>query len=255
MTTDRGEYNFLSQAISDQARLGDVHRQPGSESDAADHRRVSGANGDARRDQHQRARSAARSEQPKLSLESDAQPPRTQSELLSSSRVRPVDDVAARDRASSSIAGSAATTELFGVGAQFAVRRLAGVALGVAVEQVEMQAGRAFGTDVFDITPGDVPHRVSVSSATSSRRRSSRRASTSIREPSSAVQEQARASASAIEHRTADGWHFTASVEPRILLLEPQLNSQPFRTVHRVRRRSSFASGDSRRSQCRRVER
>src|SRR5262249_26887744 len=93
---------------------------------------------------------------PKLSLESDAQPPRTQSELLSLLAFGQ-STTSLLGSASSSIAGSAATTELFGVGAQSAVRRLAGVALGVAVDQVEMQAGRAFGTDVFDITPADVP--------------------------------------------------------------------------------------------------
>ena len=37
----------------------------------------------------------------------------------------------------------AATSDLFGVGAQLAVQRLASVALGVAVDQMEVQAGKA----------------------------------------------------------------------------------------------------------------
>ncbi len=95
---------------------------------------------------------------PNVSLESDAQPPRTQSELLSLLAFgQSTSSLIASSN--SSVASTGTTTDLFGAGAQFAARRLASVALGVAVDQVELQAGRALGTDVFDITPGDVAAR------------------------------------------------------------------------------------------------
>jgi translocation and assembly module TamB len=164
---------------------------------------------------------------PKLALESDAQPPRTQSELLSLLAFgQSTSSLLAFG--SSSIAGSAATGDLFGAGAQLAVQRLSSVALGVAVDQVEMQAGRAFGTDLLDITPGDVPlfkggnpignfftqTRIEAGKYINGRTFVS-------------IQEQAIQPGFSIEHRTADGWHFNASMLPRIILREPTLREQP----------------------------
>ena len=45
------------------------------------------------------------------------------------------------------------------------------------------------------------------------------------------MQEQAAQPASAIEHRTADGWQFKASMVPRIILREPTLHEQPTFTM------------------------
>lgn len=171
---------------------------------------------------------------PSLSLESDAQPPKTQSELLTLLAFGQ-STTSLLASTSSSIAGSAATLDLFGVGAQAAVRRLAGVALGVAVQQVEIQAGRTFGTDVFDITPGDVPTEIGTAPGrtignffTQTKFEAGKYVN-----PRTFVsgQEQAGRLGAAIDHRTADGWRFNASLEPRILLSEPRLNSQPYRTV------------------------
>lgn len=171
---------------------------------------------------------------PILSLESDAQPPKTQSELLSLLAFGQ-STTSLLAFTSSSIAGSAATMDLFGVGAQVAVRRLAGVALGVAVQQVEVQAGRAFNTDYFDITPGDVPTEVGSAPGrtignffTETKFEAGKYVN-----PRTFVsgQEQAGRLGATVEHRTADGWRFNASALPRILLNEPQLNSQPYRTV------------------------
>jgi translocation and assembly module TamB len=164
---------------------------------------------------------------PRLALESDAQPPRTQSELLSLLAFgQSTSNLLAFG--SSSVGGSAATGDLFGAGAQLAVQRLSSVALGVAVDQVELQAGRAFGTDVLDITPGDVPlfrggnpignfftqTRIEAGKYINGRTFLS-------------VQEQAAQPGFSIEHRTADGWHFNASMLPRIILREPTLRAQP----------------------------
>lgn len=166
---------------------------------------------------------------PKLSLESDAQPPKTQSELLSLLAFGQ-SSTTLLSSGSSSIAGSAATMDLFGVGAQIAVRRLAGVALGVAVDQVQVQAGRTFGTDVFDITPADVPD-VSGQGIGNFLTQTKFEAGKYIN-PRTFVSgsEVAGRIGLGIEHRTQDGWRFTASFEPRIVLLEPKLNAPQWRT-------------------------
>ena len=89
---------------------------------------------------------------PRITLESDAQPPLSQTDLMSL--------VAFGTESSSlvAIAGSALTAEAgnaFSTG--LAATRLAAVALGMAVEEVEMSALRRLGVDVFNIRPADVP--------------------------------------------------------------------------------------------------
>jgi hypothetical protein len=120
---------------------------------------------------------------------------------------------------------------LFGVGAQAAVQRLAGVALGVSVQQIEMQAGRTFGTDVFDITPGDVP--LFGGNGASNFFAETRIEAGKYVNPRTFVsaQEQAGRPGLSIEQRTTNGWRFNLSMEPRILLGEPTLSLQPRRTT------------------------
>jgi hypothetical protein len=121
---------------------------------------------------------------------------------------------------------------VFGAGARIAVTRLASVALGVLVDQLEVQAGRAFGTDVLDITPGDVPLFNGGNAFTNFILQTKIEAGKYINGRTFvSAQEQAKNFGVGFEHRTQDGWHFNASVEPRILLREPTLNNQPYRTV------------------------
>jgi translocation and assembly module TamB len=89
---------------------------------------------------------------PQISLQSDAQPPLTQSDLLS---------YLAFGRSSSSLlqlegSGLSSSNNVVGAGAALASRQLAAVALGVLTEQVSGEAARSLGVDVFDITPADV---------------------------------------------------------------------------------------------------
>ncbi|HEV2016687.1 MAG TPA: translocation/assembly module TamB domain-containing protein [Gemmatimonadaceae bacterium] len=92
---------------------------------------------------------------PNISLTSDAQPPIPQSDLLS---------YLAFGQSSSSLLqleGSGLTnggggTNLVGAGAALASRQLAGVALGVAADQIAGSAAQSLGADVFTITPADV---------------------------------------------------------------------------------------------------
>ena len=91
-------------------------------------------------------------EQPRVSLESDAQPPLTQSELLS---------YLAFGESNGSLlqaAGGGSLTATQGgnvVGA--AGQRFAGIALGVFFDDLEGNAARSLGFDVFNVTPGSVP--------------------------------------------------------------------------------------------------
>ncbi|MDQ2667295.1 MAG: translocation/assembly module TamB domain-containing protein, partial [Gemmatimonadota bacterium] len=90
-------------------------------------------------------------ETPRIALESDAQPPLSQSDLLSY--------LAFGERSTSlqqfnqtSLAGNTGGNLL-----NVAGTRLAGIALGVALDEVKGNAARSLGLDVFNITPGDIP--------------------------------------------------------------------------------------------------
>ncbi|HEY4306173.1 MAG TPA: translocation/assembly module TamB domain-containing protein [Gemmatimonadaceae bacterium] len=160
---------------------------------------------------------------PTLALESDAQPPKTQSELLSLLAFGQSSTSLLASN-SSSVAGSAATLDLFGVGAQAAVKRLASTALGVMVDQFQVQAGRAFGTDVFDITPADVPTDVTGNGFSNFIRDTKFEAGKYIN-PRTYVNasESAYRFGIGFDYRTIGGWRFSGAFEPRVLLLEPNL--------------------------------
>jgi translocation and assembly module TamB len=90
-------------------------------------------------------------QRPRISLESDAQPPLSQSELLSY--------LAFGDQTGS--LASATPGSLIGGGqggniVSAAGSRLAGIAVGVALDEVEGDAARSLGVDVFNVTPGSI---------------------------------------------------------------------------------------------------
>jgi translocation and assembly module TamB len=89
---------------------------------------------------------------PQIALESDAQPPIPQSDLLS---------YLAFGRSSSSLlqlegTGLGAGDNVVGAGAALASRQLAAVALGVFADQLSGEAARELGVDVFNIAPADI---------------------------------------------------------------------------------------------------
>jgi autotransporter translocation and assembly factor TamB len=91
-------------------------------------------------------------EQPKIALESDAQPPISQTDLLS---------YLAFGRTSSSLLqqggnGLTAGSGLVGAGAAFAAKQVGAAALGALTEEAAGQAARSLGADVLNITPADV---------------------------------------------------------------------------------------------------
>jgi hypothetical protein len=132
--------------------------------------------------------------------------------------------------AGSSITGAPSGGDIFGIGAELAVRRLAGVALGVAVDQVESSAGKALGADVLDITPADVPTAVVQGEGLGNFLKQTQITVGKYINPRTfmSVQELSGKPGLQLEHRTADGWRFDANFAPRLLLLEPTLSSQGF---------------------------
>ncbi len=93
---------------------------------------------------------------PRLTLESDAQPPISQSDLLSYLAFGN-ESGSLLQFGGSSLSGGTAGGGLVGTSAALATRQLTGVALGVAVNELEGQAARSLGADVLNITPASLP--------------------------------------------------------------------------------------------------
>lgn len=167
---------------------------------------------------------------PRLSLESDAQPPRSQSELLSLLAFGQATTSLGSIQGSSLSGGSGSTLTQ---GAQFASRQLAGVALGVLVDQVEAQFGKALATDYFNITPADVPVELLNSSGVGNFLTSTRFEGGKYLNPRTFVVGQMVGlpgiPGARIQYRASDGWRYEASAEQRFLLREPTLSDQSFR--------------------------
>jgi translocation and assembly module TamB len=85
---------------------------------------------------------------PRISLESDVQPPPTQSQLLT---------FLAFGETSGSLLQSNTPSLVAGDLVNVAAGRLAGIALGEALNQAEGDASRKLGVDVFNVTPGTLP--------------------------------------------------------------------------------------------------
>lgn len=96
---------------------------------------------------------------PRLTLESDAQPPISQSDLLSYLAFGSESGSLLQfGGGGSSLAGGNIGGNLVGTSAALATKQLTGIALGVAVKEVEGEFSRSLGADVFNITPSpDVP--------------------------------------------------------------------------------------------------
>ena len=89
--------------------------------------------------------------QPRISLESDAQPPLSQSEMLSYLAFGDQTGSLAQITPGSLIGGGQGGNLLAA-----AAGRYAGMAIGTALEEAEGQAAKSLGVDVFNVTPGSV---------------------------------------------------------------------------------------------------
>ena len=167
-------------------------------------------------------------DQPKIALESDAQPPISQTDLLS---------YLAFGRSSSSLLqqeGSGLTTggsgggNIVGAGAAFAAKQVAAAALGALTDQAAGQAARSLGADFFNITPADV------SLDAGSFLRTTQVEFGKYIQTSTFLQLQLRPDPASLQrpgfqitHRfnTRTGYRIDASFEPRYLLRQPTLST------------------------------
>ena len=169
---------------------------------------------------------------PRVSLESDAQPPRSQSELLTLLAFgRSTSNTL--QGGSSNVASGIAPGELVGMGAQLAVRQLAGIAVGVAMQELETEAGRGLGADVFDISPASVPQQLGSPQGIGQFIQGTRVEVGKYVNPRTFVglQEEAYVLGARVQHRTPKGWLYSAYWEPRTMLKEPTLAGQAIKST------------------------
>ena len=226
VSTDRGEYTFLSKRF--QIKRGSATFVGGPELNPALQ-----ATGEyevaltGRPNFNVRVLIGGTIQKPKLSLESDAQPPISQSDLLSYLAFgRSTTSLLQLD--GSGLSGATATGSLVGVGAALAMQRMAAVALGVMADEVEGEATRGLGADVFNITPADVPIELgAVGSFFQSTRVEAGKYLSPYFFMAAQTQLQFRTPGLRAEYRTPKGWRYEASIEPRYTLQPPSLTFQP----------------------------
>jgi translocation and assembly module TamB len=165
---------------------------------------------------------------PKLSLESDAQPPRSQSELISLLAFGQPTTSLGAIQASSLSSGTGNTLT---AGAQFATRQLGAIALGVLIDQVEAEFGRALATDYFNITPADVPIELTSGNGFTNFVTGTRFEGGKYLNPRTFVVGQVVGfglPGARVQYRDAKGWRYEASAEQRFLLRQPTLSDQQY---------------------------
>ena len=188
-------------------------------------------------------------EKPRISLESDAQPPLSQSDLLSY--------LAFGESSGSLLQFDQTSLTQGGNLLNVASTRLAGVALGVALDEVEGDAARSLGVDVFNITPGDVPvlrrpERLQAVPPRHGDRGGQVREPEHLRDGHRGTGLRLALNNSGVKvppglsltHRTSKGYRFETTYGPRYILNPPTLDGQTVSGTGSSGR-SSFGSGDS----------
>jgi hypothetical protein len=125
--------------------------------------------------------------------------------------------------------------DLVGVGAAIAVRRLTGVALGVLVDEAETELGKGLGADQFNIIPGESPELIGGANAgfrafvVDTRIEAGK-----YLNPRTflGIQTQAGLPGGRLEYRTSSGWRYNATTGPRIILKEPSLSGQLYKSTY-----------------------
>jgi translocation and assembly module TamB len=154
VATDRGEYEFLSKRF--QIRRGSAvfvgSREPDPSLQITGEYEVQLAASQAINIRVQIGGTLSR---PRLALDSDAQPPLSQSDLLSYLAFGRTSSSLLQFEGSS-LAGGGGGSSLAGTGAQLVTQQLAAVALGVFIDQFESSAQRSLGAAYVNVTPADL---------------------------------------------------------------------------------------------------
>lgn len=225
LSTERGEYSFLSKSF--QIRRGSATFVGSPEMNptiqAVGEYEVALA---GRPNFNVRVLIGGTMQRPKLTLESDAQPPIPQSDLLSYLAFGQ-STTSLLSLEGSGLTGATSTGNLVGVGAALAMKRMAAVALGVMADEVEGEATKGLGADVFNITPADVPTEFG-GRGVFDFFQSTRVEAGKYLSPYFFVALQAQKYPGIrAEYRSPQGWRYEGSVAPRYLLRPPTLHVQP----------------------------
>jgi translocation and assembly module TamB len=155
VSTDRGEYEFLSKRF--QIRRGSAvfvgAREPDPNLQITGEYEVRLAASEAINIQVQIGGTLS---QPRISLASDAQPPMSQSDLLSYLAFGRSSSSLLQMEGSSLAGGGGGSNNIAGAGAQLVTQQLAAVALGVFVSEFESEAARSLGAAYVNVTPADL---------------------------------------------------------------------------------------------------
>ena len=168
---------------------------------------------------------------PRITLQSDRQPPISQSDLLSYLAFGRSSSSLLQIEGSSLSGSSGASGNLVGAGASLATTRLAAVALGVAVDQLETGAARSLGADVLNITPADVNTELARGNVASFLQGTEIEFGRYLSGSKVYLALQGRPTYTAppgarFEYRAQRGFRYQASYEPRFILSDPTLGPQ-----------------------------
>lgn len=169
---------------------------------------------------------------PKIELRSTAQPPLSQSDLLSYLAFgRP--STSLTQLQGGALTGGNASGQLIGVGAALAVKQVATVALGVFTDEMAGEAAQSLGADVFIITPADVQTDVgNFLRGTEFEFGKYLRPTTFLALQARPDPESLRRPGFQLEHRfpRLRGYQLRLTLEPRYILREPTLADQEPKT-------------------------
>jgi hypothetical protein len=155
VATERGEYEFLSKRF--QIRRGSAMFVGGQEIDPT--LQITGeyeVRLAASQPINIRVLIGGTLSSPRLALASDAQPPLSQSDLLSYLAFGRTSSSLLQLEGSSLAGGGGGSKNIAGAGAQLATQQLAAVALGVFVSEFEGEAARSLGAAYVNVTPADL---------------------------------------------------------------------------------------------------
>lgn len=227
VSTDRGEYEFLSKRFEikrgSATFVGGPELNPALQATGEYEVALAG-----RQAFNIRVLIGGTMRRPKLTLESDAQPPIAQSDLLSYLAFGQ-STTSLLEIEGSGLTGATATGHLVGVGAALATKRMIAVALGVMLDEVEGDATRGLGADVFNITPADLPTELG---NVGTFLQGTRIEAGKYLSPYffTALQLQQHPGVR-FEYRAPRGWRYEAAMEPRYILQPPSLTEQRIPTV------------------------
>lgn len=165
--------------------------------------------------------------EPRLTIESNAQPPIAESDLLSYFAFGESTSSLIQAESGGSVGGSSGGGALFGPIGALATQQLGATAVGTVVDQLEEGLRASLGLDVLNITPAPLPAELAVQGYLNVFRGAQFEAGAYLTDRWF-LAGQGRTAAvlpgMRLEYRTPSGFEWVTSWEPRYLVPEPSLN-------------------------------